>query len=84
MVVEQLIGAGSTDLINLGYGDPNHDYRATNVVLEHRSYWLIPRTWRTRLFQSGYLGFRHGISAVKALLPNRAARDGQQVGESPG
>jgi CelD/BcsL family acetyltransferase involved in cellulose biosynthesis len=77
MVIEQLIGGRSTNLINLGYGDPNAEYRATNLVLDHASYWLFPRTWKTRLFHMGYSNFRRGLSAVKAVLPNRTAPRGE-------
>jgi hypothetical protein len=84
MVIEQLIGGQSTSLINLGYGDPNRDYRATNVVLEYESYWFIPKTWKTRMFQMGYSSFRRSISALKAVLPHRSIPSVEPQGEAQG
>jgi hypothetical protein len=68
MIVEELIAERSIGLINLGYGPPHHEDRATNVVLDYISYWLMPRTARTRLFQIAYTGLQYGLAAVKSAL----------------
>jgi hypothetical protein len=72
-IVEELIAGRSIRLINLGYGPPHHDIRATNVILDYFSYWLIPRTWRSRLFQIAYTGLRQGVTAAKSVLHRSAA-----------
>lgn len=84
MVVEQLLAGGSARLINLGYGSPNHDYRATHTVLDYVSYWLIPSTWRSRLFQFGYGRLRRGIAAVKSGLARRNAVPGEPAADAQG
>jgi hypothetical protein len=73
MVVEELIKSQSIHLINLGYAPPHHEDRATNVALDYVSYWLIPRTWRSRSFQIAYTGLRGAIAAVKSVLHRPAA-----------
>ncbi len=83
-VVEQLLAAGSTRLINLGYGSPGHDYRATHTVLDYISYWLIPATWRNRLFQFGYERLRRGVATVKAGLAQRKDGPGERANDDEG
>jgi hypothetical protein len=83
MVIEQLIGRRSLRLINFGYGDPQHDYRTTNVVRDYASYWLIPRTWETRVFQVGYSVLRHTVSAIKRVVPKRTARAAESQDAAP-
>ncbi len=84
LVIEQLIGSQSIRVINLGYGDPHHDYRATNVVREYASYWLIPRTWKTRLFHVGYSGLRRAISVIKTIVPGRPGPAAEPQDATPG
>jgi GNAT acetyltransferase-like protein len=69
MVIEDLINDGRIRLINLGIGVPKHDYPSTNVLLDYVSYWLIPKTWKRRLFQAGYTAFRCGVALMKSALP---------------
>ncbi|MHB1557657.1 MAG: GNAT family N-acetyltransferase [Isosphaeraceae bacterium] len=79
MVVEQLLAGGSTRLINMGYGVPSYDYRATHTMLDYVSYWLIPATWRSRFFQFGYAGLRRGVAVVKSgLRPRNGVNDAAQ------
>jgi hypothetical protein len=65
LMIEDLIKEKRTTLINLGYGHPDAEFRATNVIHEYASYWLFPRTWKTRLFRAGYRALRHGVGWLK-------------------
>jgi CelD/BcsL family acetyltransferase involved in cellulose biosynthesis len=80
MVIEDLIKSCGITLINLGYGQPRHEYRSTNVVLDYASYWLIPKTWKSRLFQAGYAAFRGGVALLKAAIGPRT-RHRPELGE---
>jgi hypothetical protein len=73
MIVKELIERESIRLINLGCGAPRHENQAANVALDYVSYWLIPRTWRSRSFQIAYTGLRGAIAAVKSVLHRPAA-----------
>lgn len=68
MVAEQLIQDRAATLINLGYGCPIYKSQATNVALDYVGYWLIPRDWRSHLFELGYNQLRRGIALAKTHL----------------
>jgi CelD/BcsL family acetyltransferase involved in cellulose biosynthesis len=67
IVVEALIGEKSVTAINLGYGDPQAEYRSTNVVLDYASYWLFPRTFRNRSISAGYHALKRSVAALKRV-----------------
>jgi hypothetical protein len=82
MVVEQLIQERRAGLINLGYGYPSQESSSTNVTLDYASYWLIPRTWKSQVFQLGYTGFRRLVASAKAVLSNRNRQQGAPTVEA--
>jgi len=71
MVIEDLINDGRMNLINLGHGDPEDFHRSTNVALDYVSYWLIPKTWKSRVFLASYTAFRHIAASLKSAMPRR-------------
>jgi Acetyltransferase (GNAT) domain len=83
MVIEQLVSGGSARLISFGYGYPGQEW-ATHAVLDYVSYWLVPATWRSRLFQFAYGRLRRGIAAVKSGLPQRNAVPGEHADDAQG
>ncbi len=78
MVIEDLIKDGRIELVNLGYGAPKSDYQSTNVARDYVSYWLIPRTPKSRVFQTCYQTFRRSVALLKlgasTLHPARPAQ----------
>jgi hypothetical protein len=82
LAIEDLIRQNSASVIILGYGSPEHDYRSTNVLLQYASYWLIPKTLKSRLFHAGYTLLRQGVASLKTAMPTppppaaRAPEDG--------
>jgi hypothetical protein len=70
LVIEDLINKGVTH-INMGYGDPLHELRSTNVVLDYCSYWLLPNTPANRCFHACHTAFRRAVTAMKRFAPRR-------------
>ena len=54
--------------MNLGYGSREQDYRSSNIAWDYVSYWLIPKTWRSRLSLSCYRALRGGVRFLKAAF----------------
>jgi hypothetical protein len=83
MVIEDLIKDRRIGLINLAYGAPKSDYRSTNVAHDYVSYWLIPKTWKSCLFQVCYRAFRRGVALFKhgisTLDPERAGSTSRMI-----
>jgi CelD/BcsL family acetyltransferase involved in cellulose biosynthesis len=67
LVIERLINEKEVAAINLAYGNPESEYRSTNVVLEYASYWLFPKTFRNRSIRACYCAFRRAVAALKGL-----------------
>jgi hypothetical protein len=68
MAIEHLITLKTITRINLCYGNPAHDFRSTNVEIDYASYWLIPRSWKSRLLLAGYSCLRYNIKLAKAAI----------------
>ena len=68
MAIEDLIKDRPARVVNLGYGSREHDSHATHIPWDYVSYWLIPKTWRNRLFLSGYRALRRGAHSLKAVV----------------
>jgi hypothetical protein len=68
MVIEDLITDRPGCLVNLGYGSREHDSHSTHVAWDYVSYWLIPKTWKSRFFLSGYWALRRGLRSLKAAV----------------
>jgi len=66
MVIEDLINHGRMKLINLGYSARESFHASTNVALDYVSYWLIPKTWRSRMFLTSYTASRRVIASLKS------------------
>jgi hypothetical protein len=73
LVIEDVINNQGVTLVNMGYGDPGHELRSTNVVLDYCSYWLLPNTLANRCFRAWHVALRRALAAIKRHAP-RAAR----------
>jgi hypothetical protein len=65
MVIQELIEEKGVTLINTGYGNPEHEFRSTSSVLDYTSIWLLPNTWKNRLFSACYQTFRRVVRAIE-------------------
>jgi len=78
MVVEDLINDGGIKLINLGYGSSETFHRSTEVALGYIAYWLIPKTWKSRVLLGSYAAFRRVVTSLKtAIRPSRREQPAQ-------
>jgi len=68
MVIEDLINDGRMNLINLGNGSPENFHRSTQEALDYVSYWLIPKTWKSRVFLASYTAFRRVVASLKSVV----------------
>ncbi|HZW33735.1 MAG TPA: GNAT family N-acetyltransferase [Isosphaeraceae bacterium] len=68
MAIEDLIKERPARVVNLGYGSREHDAHATHIAWDFVSYWLIPKTWRSRLFLAGYKALRCGAHSLKTAV----------------
>jgi hypothetical protein len=75
LVIEDLINNRGVTTINLGYGNPGHDFQSTNVVLDYASYWLFPKTLRNRSTRACYQTFRRSVALLKGFTSFRRRGD---------
>jgi hypothetical protein len=79
MVIEDLIKDGRVKLINMGHCASANSHRATNEVLDFVSYWLIPKTWSSRVFLASYAAFRRVVALLKYAMRLRKQEQPAQL-----